>query len=167
MRQLFKFLLLSAFLAVAVQAFALPEPKLRRHDTYPWMVQANTDVNMRAGVDEGTAKLATIPKWTRFYALSQATSYWVEVLYQGRKGYVFSSYIDFLYQVSPDGFYGKRHTEEKSGGSLFGGFFSFIWGLFRLMNSLLEKELLLETKTLAGSSYCVYNGFFSRWLEGM
>ena len=35
----------------------------------------------------------------------------------------------------------------------------------RLLNSLLEKELLLETKTLEGSSYCVYNVFFSRWLE--
>jgi len=35
----------------------------------------------------------------------------------------------------------------------------------RLLNSLLEKELLLETKTLAGSNYCVYNVFFSRWLE--
>lgn len=35
----------------------------------------------------------------------------------------------------------------------------------RLLNSLLEKELLLETKTLSGSSYCVYNVFFSRWLE--
>lgn len=35
----------------------------------------------------------------------------------------------------------------------------------RLLNSLVEKELLLETKTLQGSSYCVYNVFFSRWLE--
>lgn len=35
----------------------------------------------------------------------------------------------------------------------------------RLLNSLLEKELLLETKALEGSSYCVYNVFFSRWLE--
>ena len=35
----------------------------------------------------------------------------------------------------------------------------------RLLNALLEKELLLETKTLEGSSYCVYNVFFSRWLE--
>lgn len=57
MSQLFKFLLLLAFLTVAVLAFALPEPKVKRHDTYPWMVQANKDVNMRAGVDAGTAKL--------------------------------------------------------------------------------------------------------------
>ncbi len=35
----------------------------------------------------------------------------------------------------------------------------------RMLNSLLEKELLLETRTLDGSSYCVYNVFFSRWLE--
>ena len=35
----------------------------------------------------------------------------------------------------------------------------------RLLGSLLEKELLLETKSLGGSSYCVYNVFFSRWLE--
>ena len=35
----------------------------------------------------------------------------------------------------------------------------------RLLDSLVEKELLLETKTLEGSSYCVYNVFFSRWLE--
>ena len=35
----------------------------------------------------------------------------------------------------------------------------------RLLTALTEKELLLETKTLAGNSYCVYNVFFSRWLE--
>ena len=35
----------------------------------------------------------------------------------------------------------------------------------RLLNALTEKELLLENKSLAGSSYCVYNVFFSRWLE--
>ena len=35
----------------------------------------------------------------------------------------------------------------------------------RLLAALTEKELLLETKTLHGSSYCVYNVFFSRWLE--
>ena len=35
----------------------------------------------------------------------------------------------------------------------------------RLLAALTEKELLLETKTLNGSSYCVYNVFFSRWLE--
>ncbi|MBR1509568.1 MAG: ATP-binding protein [Bacteroidales bacterium] len=35
----------------------------------------------------------------------------------------------------------------------------------RLLDSLVEKELLLETKSLDGSSYCVYNVFFSRWLE--
>lgn len=37
----------------------------------------------------------------------------------------------------------------------------------RLLNSLMEKELLLETKTMNGSCYCVYNVFFSRWLERM
>ena len=37
----------------------------------------------------------------------------------------------------------------------------------RLLSSLTEKELLLETKSLEGSSYCVYNVFFSRWLERM
>lgn len=35
----------------------------------------------------------------------------------------------------------------------------------RLLDSLTDKELLLETKSLEGSSYCVYNVFFSRWLE--
>lgn len=35
----------------------------------------------------------------------------------------------------------------------------------RLLKALTEKELLLETKSLEGSSYCVYNVFFSRWLE--
>ena len=35
----------------------------------------------------------------------------------------------------------------------------------RLLNALTEKELLLETKSLEGSSFCVYNVFFSRWLE--
>ena len=35
----------------------------------------------------------------------------------------------------------------------------------RLLTSLTEKELLLETKSLEGSSYCIYNVFFSRWLE--
>ena len=35
----------------------------------------------------------------------------------------------------------------------------------RLLNALTEKEMLLETKTLEGSTYCVYNVFLSRWLE--
>lgn len=35
----------------------------------------------------------------------------------------------------------------------------------RLLTALTDKELLLETKSLEGSSYCVYNVFFSRWLE--
>lgn len=35
----------------------------------------------------------------------------------------------------------------------------------RLLDSLLGKELVLESKTLSGSTYCVYNVFFSRWLE--
>ena len=35
----------------------------------------------------------------------------------------------------------------------------------RLLAALTEKELLLETKSLTGSSYCVYNVFFSRWME--
>lgn len=35
----------------------------------------------------------------------------------------------------------------------------------RLLTALTEKELLLETKTLEGNSYCVYNVFLSRWLE--
>ena len=35
----------------------------------------------------------------------------------------------------------------------------------RLLSALTEKELLLETKFPEGSSYCVYNVFFSRWLE--
>ena len=35
----------------------------------------------------------------------------------------------------------------------------------RLLGSLTEKELLLETPTKEGSIYSVYNVFFSRWLE--
>ena len=35
----------------------------------------------------------------------------------------------------------------------------------RVLESLIEKELLLETHTLDGKSYCVYNVFLSRWLE--
>lgn len=35
----------------------------------------------------------------------------------------------------------------------------------RLLDALLQKELILETKSLSGSTYCVYNVFFSRWLE--
>ena len=35
----------------------------------------------------------------------------------------------------------------------------------RLLASLVEKELLMETKTLVGNDYCVYNVFLSRWLE--
>ena len=37
----------------------------------------------------------------------------------------------------------------------------------RLLAALTEKELLLETKSLNGNTYCVYNVFFSRWLERM
>ena len=35
----------------------------------------------------------------------------------------------------------------------------------RMVESLVEKELLLETLSLEGRSYSVYNVFFSRWLE--
>ena len=35
----------------------------------------------------------------------------------------------------------------------------------RIVTSLVEKELLLETLSLEGRSYCVYNVFLSRWLE--
>ena len=35
----------------------------------------------------------------------------------------------------------------------------------RILNALVDKELLLETKSMKGSSYCVYNVFLSRWLE--
>ena len=35
----------------------------------------------------------------------------------------------------------------------------------RMLKSLLDKELLYEMRTENGSEYCVYNVFFSRWLE--
>ena len=35
----------------------------------------------------------------------------------------------------------------------------------RVLEALVEKELLLETLSLEGKSYSVYNVFFSRWLE--
>ncbi len=35
----------------------------------------------------------------------------------------------------------------------------------RMLKSLLDKELLYETRTEEGSEYCVYNVFLSRWLE--
>jgi hypothetical protein len=37
----------------------------------------------------------------------------------------------------------------------------------RLLSSLTEKELLLENRSASGLSCCVYNVFFSRWLERM
>ena len=37
----------------------------------------------------------------------------------------------------------------------------------RIVASLTEKELLLETLSLEGKSYCVYNVFLSRWLESV
>ncbi len=37
----------------------------------------------------------------------------------------------------------------------------------RIVASLVEKELLLETLSLEGKSYCVYNVFLSRWLESI
>lgn len=37
----------------------------------------------------------------------------------------------------------------------------------RTLNALIEKELLLETTTLDGTSYQVYNVFLSRWLESL
>ncbi len=35
----------------------------------------------------------------------------------------------------------------------------------RFLSSLLEKDLICEEKTMAGSEYSVYNVFLSRWLE--
>jgi hypothetical protein len=37
----------------------------------------------------------------------------------------------------------------------------------RSLSALVEKELLLETTTLEGTSYQVYNVFLSRWLENL
>ena len=37
----------------------------------------------------------------------------------------------------------------------------------RMLESLVEKELLLETLSLEGKSYSVYNVFLSRWLESI
>ena len=37
----------------------------------------------------------------------------------------------------------------------------------RIVTSLVEKELLLETLSLKGKNYCVYNVFLSRWLESV
>ena len=37
----------------------------------------------------------------------------------------------------------------------------------RTLESLVDKELVLETKRPEGSSYCVYNVFLSHWLERM
>ena len=37
----------------------------------------------------------------------------------------------------------------------------------RMLTALVEKELLLETLSLEGKSYCVYNVFLSRWLESV
>ena len=35
----------------------------------------------------------------------------------------------------------------------------------RTLETLVDKELILETKSPSGSTYSVYNVFFSRWLE--
>ena len=37
----------------------------------------------------------------------------------------------------------------------------------RIVEALVDKELLLETLSLDGKSYSVYNVFFSRWLESI
>jgi DNA-binding MarR family transcriptional regulator len=37
--------------------------------------------------------------------------------------------------------------------------------VLKSLKSLIEKELILETVTLEGSVYSVYNVFFSRYLE--
>ena len=37
----------------------------------------------------------------------------------------------------------------------------------RVLTSLIEKELLLETLSLEGKNYSVYNVFLSRWMESI
>ncbi len=37
----------------------------------------------------------------------------------------------------------------------------------RLLKALLDKELILESNTQEGKTYCVYNVFLSRWMEGL
>ena len=37
----------------------------------------------------------------------------------------------------------------------------------RALHALVDKELVLETTTLDGTSYSVYNVFLSRWLESI
>ena len=35
----------------------------------------------------------------------------------------------------------------------------------RMLKSLVDKEMIYESRTQGGSEYCVYNVFLSRWLE--
>ena len=87
-------------LAFALGLYAAPKPQVRRLDTYPWLIEANCNLNVRAGMDTGTELLGTIPQGTRMTAYDQASSHWIEIKYKGRKAYVYSPNITFVRQMT-------------------------------------------------------------------
>ncbi len=78
-----------------------------------------------------------------------------------RRNYLTSKQWDYLIAIAKEG----EVSEPTSSAFLQKYHLGAPSTVSRLLNALLEKELLLETQTLQGSTYCVYNVFLSRWLE--
>lgn len=115
-----------------------PRPQVKRGDTFPWRVEAIANLNVREQPSENSTILGMIPKGTQFDARNQQTMYWLEIRFNGRRAYVSSKYIRFLYQL-PSGMNagksarpaGKKVDAPASSG--FQGTLHSIWKILRFI----------------------------------
>ena len=129
-------LVLLTTLLLALPLRSEPQPQVRQNDTYPWRVEATTNLNIRALPGADSQKLGMFTRGTQFDALYQTTSYWIEIRYQGRKAYVSSRYVRFLYQISVNEAYGIADTPDEGGGkgnSFWHGAWTFLGKLLRIL----------------------------------
>ncbi|MBO4475607.1 MAG: SH3 domain-containing protein [Bacteroidales bacterium] len=134
-------LLVLVLLCVTLDAFSAPQVK--RADTYPWLVEARTNLNIRSGPGTEYNKIGMFDKGAKFYALNQRTSYWIEIQYNGQRAFVSSEYIEFLYQVTPQSVYGGK--EQKPHGSI-ASFFSSVWGVVKVILIIIVILIVLAFK---------------------
>ena len=126
MKSACRILLLLLFLLLAGTASS----QVKAYDTYPWLVEANTNLNVRVKAGTEYAKMGTITKGTRFEALAQAQGHWVEVSYYGQRGFVCSDHITFIEsRVQADEYRYQRRPPFIT----FGGILRTVWKIFKTL----------------------------------
>lgn len=131
------------FLMLLTSITAYTTPQVKRGDTYPWLVEARTNLNVRSGPGKEYNKLGELNKGAKFYALNQRTNYWIEIQYQGQRAFVSSEYIEFLYQVKPQSVYGDN--VKKSQRSI-ASFLSSVWGVVKIILIIIAILVILAFK---------------------